>query len=331
MNLFRRAFVLCLLPGFLCSQHHRDSSAIIVFAGDLNLAAHFEYAAQHHPINVFARWKSIGQYDLMMVNLENAVTRSVDSVEKEFVFKMKAENISQFCNAGISIVNCANNHSADFGVEGILETIHQLDSAGIQHTGIGRNLSEARKAVVLDVNGIRIGFLGYGGSRDFIASRTKPGTTSRSLWLILEDIKRLKPRVNFVVVNIHWGEELEIRPDSNQIVLAHRMIESGADLIVGHHPHVLQGIEQYRGKIIAYSLGNFVFGGNSKSANSETAVLKVRFAKENMKIQAIPVSVRNWKPALADSSAAFRVLQSLQERSQIFSETISFTSFRSIE
>ena len=326
MNLFLRAFVLCLLPGFLWSQHRADSSATVVFAGDLNFAANFEYAAQYRPINVFARWKRIGTYDLMMVNLENAVTQSVDSMEKEFVFKMKPEYLSQLCGAGISIVNCANNHTADFGVEGILETIQQLDSAGIRHTGIGRNLSEARKPVVLHVNGIRIGFLGYGGEGIFIASRSQPGTTSRSQWLILEDIKRLRPRVDFIVINIHWGEELETRPDSNQIILAHRMIEGGADLIVGHHPHVLQGIERYRGKIIAYSLGNFVFGGNSRSANSETAVLKVRFAKDTMEVQAVPISVRNWQPAPADSSAAYRVLQCLLDRSQVFSETISFTS-----
>jgi len=330
MNLFKRAFVLCLLPGFLWSQHRfpkgqADSSATIIFAGDLNFADNFEYAAQHRHINVFSRWKRIGSYDLMMVNLENAVTQSADSIEKEFVFKMKPEYLSQLCDAGISIVNCANNHTADFGIEGILETIQQLDSAGIQHTGIGRNLSEARKPVILNVNGIRIGFLGYGGEA-FIASSTQPGTTSRSRWLILEDIKRLRPRVDFIVINIHWGEELETVPDSNQIILAHRMIDGGADLIVGHHPHVLQGIERYHRKIIAYSLGNFVFGGNSRSANSETAVLKVRFAKDTMEVYAVPVSVRNWQPAPAESSVAYRVLQSLLERSQVFLETISFTS-----
>ena len=325
MNLFSRAFVLCLLPGFLWFQHRWDDSATVIFAGDLNFAADFEYTAKHRPINVFAHWKRIGTYDLMMINLENAVTQSVDSIEKEFVFKMKPEYLSQLCGAGISIVNCANNHTADFGVEGILETIQQLDSVGIRHTGIGRNLAEARKPVVLHVNGIRIGFLGYGGEGTFIASRKQPGTTSRNQWLILDDIKRLRPRVDYIVINLHWGDELETRPDSSQIILAHRIIEGGADLIVGHHPHVLQGIERYRGKIIAYSLGNFVFGGNSRSANSETAVLKVRFAKDTMDVQAVPVSVRNWQPAPADSSAAYRVLQCLQERSQVFLETISFT------
>jgi poly-gamma-glutamate capsule biosynthesis protein CapA/YwtB (metallophosphatase superfamily) len=324
MNLIRRAFVLCLLPGFLWSQQESDSSATVIFTGDFNLAANFEYAAKHRPVNVFEHWADIGAYDLMMVNLENAVTRSIDSVDKEFVFKMKPEYLSQLSNAGISIVNCANNHAADFGVEGILETIQYLDLAWIWHTGIGRNLSEAREPVILDVNDVRIGFLGYGGSRNFIASRMQPGTTSRSQWLIVDDIKKLRPLVDFIVVNLHWGEELETEPSSSQIVLAHRIIESGADLIVGHHPHVLQGIEQYLGKTVAYSLGNFVFGGNSRCVNSETAVLKVRFAKDTMEVQAIPVSIRNWQALPADSSTANRVLKCLQERSQIFSKTISY-------
>jgi poly-gamma-glutamate synthesis protein (capsule biosynthesis protein) len=325
MNVFVRVLVLCLIPGFLWSQHRSDSSATVILTGDLNLAEHFEYAAQGKTIQVFARWKKIGMYDAMMANLENAVTRSVDSVEKEFVFKMNSEYLSQLLSAGISIVNCANNHTADFGVEGIVETIQQLDSAGIRHVGIGRNLAEARKPVILKVNGVRIGFLGYGGVRAYIASETKPGTTSPSKWLILDDIKRLRSRVDFIIVNLHWGEELATQPDSSQITLAHRIVDGGADLIVGHHPHVLQGIERYHGKVIAYSLGNFVFGGNSRSANSETAVLKAQFTKRTMEVQAVPVHVRNWRPEPADSSTAHRVLQRLHERSQVFFETISFT------
>lgn len=97
-------------------------------------------------------------------------------------------------------------------------------------------------------------------------------------------------------------------------------------MIIGHHPHILQGIERYRGKVIAYSLGNFVFGGNANSANSETAVLKVRFAKDTMNVQAVAVRVRNWRPEPADTRTARRVLQQMQERSQMFLESISFSS-----
>jgi poly-gamma-glutamate synthesis protein (capsule biosynthesis protein) len=192
--------------------------------------------------------------------------------------------------------------------------------------GIGRNSAEARRPVILFRHGIKVAFLGYGGVKDYIASYDKPGTTSRNEGLILNDIKKLRSRVDFVVVNLHWGDESAVCPDSDQITLAHTLIDGGADLIIGHHPHVLQGIEKYNGKIIAYSLGNFVFGGNAKSMNSETAVLKVRFAKSKIDVQAVPILVHNWQPSPADSVAADRIFRLLEERSKVFIETISFTS-----
>jgi poly-gamma-glutamate synthesis protein (capsule biosynthesis protein) len=301
-----------------------DSSATIIFTGDLNFAQHFEYAMKHRPIDVFANWGKTGKYDLMMVNLENAVTRSIDSAKKEFVFKMKDEFLSLFPKAGISLVTCANNHTGDFRVQGILETIMQLDSARIKHIGIGRNIAEAREPVILTINGIKIGFLGYADISMYVALQKRPGRTPLRKTLILEDVIRLRSLVDFIVVNLHWGEELAKYPSKSQISLAHQIIDGGADLIIGHHPHVLQGIEQYHGKIIAYSLGNFVFGGNSNSANSKTAVLKVRFTNKIMNATPVPVSVCNWQPEAADSYTAHQILQMLQERSQIFPETISF-------
>jgi poly-gamma-glutamate synthesis protein (capsule biosynthesis protein) len=325
MNVLIKVIVLCLIPEFLWSQNQADSSAIIVFTGDLNFAQHFEDAMHYRPFDVFAKWDKIGEYDLMMVNLENAVTRSVDSVEKEFVFKMKHEFLPFFSKARISVVNCANNHTADFRTKGILETIQRLDSAGIKHVGIGRNLSEACRPVILTVNGIRIGFLGYGDIGSYIASKKRAGRAPLRKALILDNVKKLRSLVDFIIVNLHWGEELAKEPDSSQIVLAHQIVDGGADLIVGHHAHVLQGIERYHKKIIAYSLGNYIFGGNTKSTNSETAVLKVRFTQKEMDVQPVPIRICNWRPEPADSTAANRVSQLLQERSKVFFETISFT------
>jgi poly-gamma-glutamate capsule biosynthesis protein CapA/YwtB (metallophosphatase superfamily) len=324
MNLLINVFVLCLVPELFFLQIQQDSAAKLIFTGDLSLAHAYEFTWNYRKIDVFANWKQIGSYDAMMVNLENPVTKSVDSIEKEYVFKMKPELLGQLVKAKVAIVNCANNHTADFGVEGIIETIRWLDSAGIKHVGAGRNFKDARKPIILEFSGVRIGFLGYGGVKEFIASRSMPGTNSRNENYILEDIKKLRPDVDAIVVNLHWGDELATEPNEGQISLAHRIIDGGADLIIGHHPHVLQGIEQYHGKVIAYSLGNFVFGGNAKSINSETAVLKASFTKENIIVQAIPVRIRNWQPEPADSITAQRVINQLQDRSKIFKETISF-------
>lgn len=310
----------------LGSPPQKEHSATILFGGDLTFADRFEQLAGEKIEKIFSQWGRIGNYDAMMVNLENAVTRSVDSVEKEFVFRMRPEYLSLLGKAKITLVNCANNHAADFGTEGILETIHFLDSARIRHVGVGRNFAEARKPVILTINGIRIGFLGYGGVSAFLASRTEPGTTPRSRRIILSDIARLKPRVDFVVVNLHWGEELAAEPDSAQIALAHAIIDAGADLIIGHHPHVLQGIEYYRCKMIAYSLGNFIFGGNSKSANCSTAIVKARFTPDSVETQLVPVKVRRWRPEPADSATALEIRRLVEERSKMFTDSMSGVS-----
>ncbi len=316
------AVAVLLLPSLVFSQSSMDTTAVMLFAGDVTLADRFDQSFNGRIRNIFTRWGKIGSYDAMMVNLENAVTRSVDSVEKEFVFGMRPEYLALLGKAKITLVNCANNHAADFGTEGILETIRMLDSAGIRHVGIGRSIAEARKPVVLTLNGIRIGFLGYGGVSAFLASRTDPGTAPRSKRIISADIARLRSRVNFIVVNLHWGEELAEEPDSAQIVLAHALVDAGADLIIGHHPHVLQGIERYHGRTIVYSLGNFIFGGNARAANCTTAIVKTRFTRDSADTQLVPIQVRNWRPEPADSASALRIRQLVEERSAMFSDTL---------
>jgi poly-gamma-glutamate synthesis protein (capsule biosynthesis protein) len=315
-------FSLWLFTLSLDSQSHVDSSAILIVGGDLNLSYRFEQSVGKNTRSIFSRWQKIGAYDGMIVNLENPVTRSVDSMRKEFIFKMKPEYLSLLNKVKIILVNCANNHTADFGEEGILETIHLLDSARIKHVGIGRNLTEARAPVVFNIHGIQLGLLGYGGNGEHYAGRSTAGTMPLLQTLILRDIKKLKRRVDFVIVNFHWGEELDEEPSASQINLAHSAVESGADLIIGHHSHVLQGIEYYNGKVIAYSLGNFLFGGNARCANDETAVLKVHFTRGKMDVELLPVRIRNWQPEPADSLISMRVRQLVQKRSSNFLEAL---------
>lgn len=326
MKFLTKILAFFLFNTNLLAEDKFDSLVTMIFTGDLTFARAFENSYNRKKFDVFANWSTVGSYDAMMVNLENAVTRSTDSIEKEFVFKMRPELLSILKTAKINLVNCANNHTADFGIEGILETMKYLDSAGIKYVGVGRNFREARKPVILEKNGIKIGFLGYGGVKDFIAMRNRAGTNSRNEKLILEDIIRLRPDVDYVVVNLHWGEELATEPHETQISLAHKMIDNGADLIVGHHPHVLQGIEKYNEKVIAYSLGNFIFGGNSRARESETAVLKVNFSKKYMEVQVIPVYINNWRPELAGGIRANRVIKMIKDRSKIFGESILFQS-----
>jgi len=321
----KRAYLnfFCIFISFLLTARGEDSTVVVLFAGDLNFSAHFENSFKEGIPNIFEKWNNAENYDLMMVNLENAITTSDDPVKKEFVFKMKPELLPLLKEVK-SIVNCANNHTADFRIEGILETIKYLEDYNINYVGIGRNLEEARKPVIKNINGIKIGFLGYAEIGTYIAKQNSPGRAPLRVKYMIEDIKKLKEQVDYVVINLHWGTELAKYPSVDQIKIAHKIIDAGADLIIGHHPHILQGIEKYKNKIIAYSLGNFIFGGNKNAENSETAIIKAKYSKFDMLIEVIPVTVRNWKPEVADEQTKKKIIAIIKERSEIFKENSIF-------
>ncbi|MFH0989166.1 MAG: CapA family protein [bacterium] len=313
-----RSFATLLFLSYSTSaaQQTIDSSVIFLFGGDVTFS---NRVAQHVGNNleyVFQHWNEIGQFDMMMVNLESPVTFLTDSVEKEYVYRMHLKYLRSLKNAGIGVVTCGNNHMADFGRKGILETLNFLDSAGICYTGAGKNIQEARTPIVFNFQGIKIGLLGYGGSGKDHAASALAGTTPRNESMILEDVRKAKLTMDFLVVNLHWGEERSEEPSQAQRTLAHRIINAGANLIIGHHSHTLQAVEEYKNGVIAYSLGNFVFGGNIAWSNGLTAVMKATFTREGMKHELVPVELINWQPRPAQGKKKEQVLKLVAERTQ---------------
>lgn len=166
--------------------------------------------------------------------------------------------------AGFDIVSTANNHAFDAGEEGLLETMKRLDAAGVARVGSGINLEDARKSVIIERNGIRIAFLAYTwsvnvGAESFVGA-TRSGVMPLDPLLVKEDIRRVRNRADFVAVSFHWNIENTRQTHPAARDFAHAIIDAGADIILGHHPHKPQGIEVYKGKVIFYSLGNFIFG-----------------------------------------------------------------------
>lgn len=302
-----------------------EQPVVLLFAGDVVLSRHIESQVGDRFDYVFDKWNEVGPYDVFMVNLEHPVTQATTKVPKEFNFKMHPKYLRTLQLGGINIINAANNHVADYGLQGIYDTMRYLDSAGIRYVGIGKNLAEARKPVIFEKNGKKIGFLGYHGGGKFAAMGHQAGIAPRYGQYIAEDVARLRPEVDYVIVNFHWGTELEENPSNGQIQLAHQVIDAGADLIVGHHPHILQGIERYKGKVIAYSLGNFIFGGNFRSSYS-TAVLKVALSTTGADVGLLPIQVSDWQPHLPSERVKAEVFDVIRKRSEFFSETISFSS-----
>ena len=259
-----------------------------------------------------------------MVNFECPVTTRGRKIRKPYNFRMHPRFLSAFASAGIDVVNLANNHIYDYGKAGLFDTISYLDSVGIRHVGAGRNAGQAHRPVVIHARGRRIALLGYyGGGEAPKATRRSQGVADRRIEDIQSDVGRIRREktADYIVVNLHWGVEKAEIPDSDQIEFAHEVIDAGVDLVVGHHPHVLQGIERYKSGVIVYSLGNLVFGGNSRDTY-DTALFEVRLTSSSTDYRLIPIRVERWQARELFGSESESVVRHVRKLSGIFQESI---------
>jgi hypothetical protein len=297
-----------------------DPTVTLMFGGNVNLLDAIAASAGNDYRWAFANMDEYRQADVSMVNLENPLTRSTLGIgKKQLNFKADPESVKVLTAGGVDLVNLANNHAMDYEEPGLVETINTLNNAGIGHLGAGRDLKEARRPDIIEVKGQRIAYLGYYDSDLQAADQGKAGTNPRRNNRVAEDIRALRGQVDWIVVNYHWGVELADYPGDWQIDLARFTIDQGADLVVGHHPHVLQGAEIYKGRPIVYSLGDFIFGGNSRS-DYDTAVLKVSLKERNMKVEFLPVEVKKFQPKVVNGAAGDRILKKVEQISSIFAQ-----------
>ena len=203
--------------------------------------------------------------DLTIVNMEGTLTESTSRMDKTFAFKGPADYTKILTEGSVEAANLANNHSRDYGEQSYTDTIAALDAAGIVNFGYDRT-------AVMDVNGVKVGLVGTYELAEGMGCEEE----------MIANIKAVEDQgAQIVIVSFHWGIERENYPDENQVNLAHSAIDHGADLVLGHHPHVLQGIEVYNGKNIVYSLGNFCFGGNSNPSDKDTMIFQQTFTVQN--------------------------------------------------
>ncbi len=199
--------------------------------------------------------------DLTVANLEGVLSNEIvpPSDPYTFFFVGSGHFTSGLRYAGIDAVSLANNHSMNFGPKGMSETLGLLRQAGIASFGAGMNLAEARRPALFTVKGVTLAFLGYDAiSDDYLAGEERAGSAPADPALIAEDIAAARERADVVIVYFHWGWEYTHNPSPWQQMLAHQAVEAGADLVIGSHPHWVQGLERYRGVPILYSLGNFI-------------------------------------------------------------------------
>lgn len=294
------------------------------FDYDTSLNAYYEsYGGAYFLQNVKEIFSSD---DLTIANFEGTLTDSEEREDKTFAFKGPASFTSILTEGSVEAVNTANNHSHDYGEQSFEDTLAALDDAGIVHFGYD-------ETAVMDVKGVKVGMVGIYELNDHLGREQQ----------LKDNIAKVKADgAQLIVVIFHWGNETETVPDSNQTTLGRLAIDEGADLVCGHHPHVLQGIETYKGKNIVYSLGNFCFGGNSSPSDMDTMIYQQTFTvdsdgvKEDNVTNIIPCSIssaayegyNNYQPTPAEGDEATRILEKINERSAWIStaEGTTFTA-----
>ncbi|HTF99954.1 MAG TPA: CapA family protein [Nitrospirota bacterium] len=279
----------------------------------------------------------LSRADVVAGNLESPISTRGTAVEnKKFTLRADPIAVQALTAAGIRVVTLANNHSMDFGPLALQDTLSILDDNDILYSGAGMDLEDARAPAILKIKGRTLAFLSYSLTfpLEFYASPRRPGTAPGYADYVKADIERIRSAADLVIVSFHWGAELMTTAKDYQIELGHSCIDWGADLVLGHHPHVLQEIELYKGRLIAYSLGNFVFGSESNRTNTSMILLLTFQGNTLSRVEAVPLDVNNYRvkyrPRVLEGKAAEEVLSSLNAASERFNTRLEITDSRGV-
>lgn len=298
--------ILYLLPALIAMMFFfvsRSSEDVlqrfsILFIGDILLAneaeEHINAYGTDYP---FQRIKEdLLKYDYVVGNLETPITaRGVPYTDKAYTFRLHPSSARALKDLKLDAVFLSNNHLMDYGHAGMEDTIVYLDNNNIRHAGGGKNISDARRPILIKHDNISICILSYCDRppSDFYASDEKPGIAPLDLDKIKDDIAIWKNPGTIVILSLHWGIEHTHEPQYYQKKMAREIIDAGADAIIGHHPHWPQGIEIYCGKPVVYSLGNFVNGFTNAIERDNIAVVMYYANSALERIKIIPIAGKN--------------------------------------
>lgn len=272
----------------------------IAAGGDVIFESYVANAIDKNGLNSFTEdiapvFKSA---DISIINLETAIsTRGEKEKDKQFTFRADSKYLQLLNNCGINFVSLANNHSLDFGTIALEDTMKNLTERNILYAGAGKNMDEASKPVFINKNNTKVAILASSHVIPVVGwnaglNKTGLATTYDPARLIAE-IRKARSEADIIICYIHWGEEGKTQPVDYQKNLAHSYIDNGADIVIGSHPHVLQGIEYYKNKIIAYSLGNLIFTDMYK----RTAILKFQISNNKVtNFNIMPFEIASFKP-----------------------------------
>lgn len=284
---------------------NRNKEVSVVFVGDIMLSRQIGKLMQVEnnwfmPFELVA--EDLKNTDIVFGNLESVISDKGKDSGAVYSFRADPRSLEGLLYANFSVVSVANNHSFDWGDSAFLDSIQRLKNSGILPIGGGVNRENARDPVFIEKEGIKFAFLAYS---EFAETFTEESFTAPIKEEFLEeDIKKTEiAGADIIIVSFHWGEEYKEESNDFQKYFGRRAIDFGADLVIGHHPHSVQEIENYKNGIIAYSLGNFVFDQNFSEATRKGLILKAVFRDKKIS-ETTPILVKfnkNFQPYFAEN------------------------------
>jgi poly-gamma-glutamate capsule biosynthesis protein CapA/YwtB (metallophosphatase superfamily) len=282
------------------------------------------YIDKHGGASVLAKVKPLLQNaDVTFVNLESPATDKGSKFPgKSVTFRGRPALLAGLDSAGVDVVSMSNNHALDCGNAGLSDTLARLDKAGILHAGAGMDVTAARAPAILETPAGTVAVLAFNQivPSGFAAGTKRPGVAAVGDGTkMLAAIREAKKKADYVIVSVHWGIEYTPKASGTQRSLAHKIVDAGADLVLGHHPHVIQGMELYHNKLIAYSLGDFVFDHYSRETG-EAFILRVTLGRDGPPVaRIVPVYLNSYGiPGVVTGSAADTILDRLTKISASF-------------
>ena len=292
-NIFLDDVTSYLFAHFVYGNTQTDGKVSVLSFGDMMFARDVENSIKNgtNPFEkiIGTEGNFLRGVDFISANLEGPITENKDCAKKAYSFKFSPSTTNLIVKSGINIVNLANNHTSDCKEKGMIDTENYLSKKSIDFFG---NPSIKNSYIEKEIDGKKIVFIGINAT-----------IHSDNLAQYYELIKKLKEKNDYLVVNIHWGYEYHDNPSQIQKEIAHSLVNNGADLIIGHHPHIIQPMEIYKNKVIFYSLGNFIFDQIGKKTNKGFGIGTV-FNKENVKFYLFPYDIKKYQPTLLPSQQA---------------------------
>lgn len=270
---------------------YQNEYLILAFVGDIMLDRGVKKSVFKNFIGdyteLFSKVKDqLKDYDLLIANLEGPISDKGEDIGGIYSFRFEPKVIPILKEVGFDVFSVANNHTFNWGKEAFADTLFRLTDENIKYIGGGLNIKEAYQEKVIEINGLKIAFLAFSefGPK---ANIDQPGLAMISETEVKGSVSKARIKNDLVIVSYHFGEEYQNTPNNFQRQYAELAIDSGADLVVGHHPHVIQTLEQYKNTYIMYSLGNFIFDQYFSKETMQGGLLEVEINSENKKIEKV--------------------------------------------